>query len=434
MGRPSIPPGETGELRYQVRQAPTDPWRAVLLDDARKKGWTRARAGRAWRVLQSVGTTDGSRVVSRIAATHSEAAEATRVAVQRLVDSLSVDPEAPTLGSLLEWVRERIDSGGDPRVTSPRSQAQYLAVLATWCGLGPQHGERTHHYRTNIIHTAIADLTPGDLHDELVAIAAAGGASAARHVRAMWRKATARALAHRLITVDPASGLTLPTTPPRGTKVYGNGAPRHVDNALTTEQELALRRFLETDDRAKAEGIADPLLLALETGARISELISIRWEDVSDNALTLAGQIVRIRNKGLQWRAGLKTGPEVRVVPITRKARAILEQRRGQRPEEPDAAGSWLVFTSPRGMLPDPDNMASAVRRAFDRAGLPWATVHTLRRTVENRLISSGTDPRLIERVMGHTSATAHKAYWNRGLDPAGAIDGLEGNAHAQAD
>lgn len=225
MGRPSIPPGETGELRFQVRQAPADPWRAVLLDDARKKGWTRARAGRAWRVLQSVGTTEGSRVVSRIAATHTEAADATRVAVQQLVDSLSVDPEAPTLGTMLEWVRERIDSCNDPKVTSPRSQAQYLAVLSTWCGLGPQQGERTHHYRTGIIHTAIADLTPGDLHDELVAIAAAGGASATRHVRAMWRKATARALAHRLITVDPASGLTLPTAPPRGTKVYGNGAP-----------------------------------------------------------------------------------------------------------------------------------------------------------------------------------------------------------------
>lgn len=434
MGRPSIPPGGTGELRYQVRQAPSDPWRAVSLDDARRRGWTRARTGRAWRVLQSVGTPNGSRVVSRIAATHTEAAEATRTAVQQLVDSLSVDPEAPTLGSLLEWVRERIDAGGDPRVSSPRSQAHYLAILATWCGLGPQEGERTHHYRTSIIHTPIADLTPGDLHDELVAIADAGGASAARHVRAMWRKATARALAHRLITVDPASGLTLPATPPRGTKVYGNGAQRGVDNALTAEQERQLREFLETDDRAQSDGIADPLLLALETGARISELISIRWEDVSTHTLTLAGQIVRIRKEGLQWRAGLKTGPEVREIPITKNARTVLDRRRDHRSKEPDAAGSWLVFTSPRGKLPDPDNMASAARRAFDRAELPWVTVHTLRRTVENRLISGGTDPRLIERVMGHTSATAHKAYWNRGLDPAGALNGLEGTAHTQAD
>lgn len=153
MGRPSIPPGGTGELRYQARQAPSAPWRAVSLDDARRRGWTRARAGRAWRVLQSVGTPDGSRVVSRIAVTHTEAAEATRTAVQQLVGSLSVDPEAPTLGSLLGWVRERIDAGSDPRVSSPRSQAQYLAVLATWCGLGPQDGERTHHYRTSIIQT-----------------------------------------------------------------------------------------------------------------------------------------------------------------------------------------------------------------------------------------------------------------------------------------
>ncbi|WP_168198073.1 site-specific integrase [Brachybacterium sp. SGAir0954] len=379
-----------------------------------------------------MGTTDGSRVVSRIAPTHSEAADATRAAVQVLVDSLSVDPKAPTLGSMLEWVRARIDAGDDPNVTSPRSRGQYLAVLATWCGLGPQEGERTHHYRTDIITTPIADLTPGDLQDELVAIAAAGGASAMRHVRAMWRKSTARALALRLIVVDPASGLTLPPAPPRGTKVYANGAPRFVDNALTPEQEKDLREFLASDDRAKTEGIADPLALALETGARISELISIRWDDVSDETLTLAGQIVRIKGEGLQWRAGLKTGPETRVVPLTKGARTLLDRRRARRPEESEAAGSWLVFTSPRGMRPDPDNMAAAVRRALDRAGLPWATVHTLRRTVENRLISSGTDPRLIERVMGHTSVTAHRAYWNRGLDPVGALSGLEGSTHVQ--
>ncbi|RUP87445.1 hypothetical protein D8M36_02385 [Dermabacter sp. HSID17554] len=111
-------------------------------------------------------------------------------------------------------------------------------------------------------------------------------------------------------------------------------------------------------------------------------------------------------------------------------ARTILDQRQAQRPEGPEAVGSWLVVTSPRGMLPDPDNMASAVRRSLERAG----TVHTLRRTVENRLISAGTDPRLIEPVMGHTSVIAHKAYWYRGLDPAGALDGVEGNAHTQAE
>ncbi|WP_420808033.1 tyrosine-type recombinase/integrase [Brachybacterium endophyticum] len=242
----------------------------------------------------------------------------------------------------------------------------------------------------------------------------------------MWRKATARALALRLVHIDPASGLTLPSAPPRGTKVYANGAPRFVDNALTHEQETGLREFLASDDRAKSEGIADPLLLALETGARISELISIRWDDVSDETLTLAGQMVRIQGEGLQWRAGLKTGPEVRVVPLTQGARTLLDRRRACRPEESEAAGSWLVFTSPRGKRPDPDNMASAVRRTLDRAGLPWATVHTLRRTVENRLISSGTDPRLIERVMGHTSDTAHRAYWDRGLEPEGALAGLE--------
>lgn len=133
---------------------------------------------------------------------------------------------------------------------------------------------------------------------------------------------------------------------------------------------------------------------------------------------------------GLRWRPGLKTRPEVRGVPLTTSARTILGQRQAQRSEDPEAVGSWLVFTSPRGMLPDPDNMASAVRRSLDRAG----TVRTLRRTVENLLISAGTDPRLIECVMVHASVAAHKAYSNRDLDLAEVLYGLEGNAHMQAE
>lgn len=432
MGRPSIPVGQTGKLRYQVRQALEEPWRSTTLAAARNAGWTRNRAGRAWRALQTVGTPEGARTVSRIAPTHSEAADAVEAAVQEVVEELSKDPAAPTLATMLEWVRKRIADGADPAVTSPRSTKQYLAVLGTWCGLGPRDAdaERSHPYRTSIIATPIADLTPGDLHDELEAIAAAGGTTAMRQVRAMWRKATARALSLRLIMTDPAAGLVLPPAPPRGTKIYKNGAPRRVDNALTAKEEDALRDALDNDDRAQAHGIADLIVLALETGARISEVASIRWDDVTGTTVVLTGQIDRIPEEGLRWREGLKTGPDSRTIPLTSTARTLLDRRRTSRSENPDQPGSWLVFTSPKGKMPDPDNIASAVRKTLDRAQLPWATVHTLRRTVENRLMDSGTDPRLIERIMGHTSGTAHRAYWNRGLDPKGALDGLERRAH----
>lgn len=243
----------------------------------------------------------------------------------------------------------------------------------------------------------------------------------------MWRKATGRALDLRLIDTDPAAGLRLPAAPPRGKRVYGNGSNRRVDNALTAGEEAGLRRALAADDRAKKQGTADLLLLSLETGARISELAGIRWEDVGEESVILAGQVVRVPKQGLVWREGLKTGPDSREVPLTKKARDVIERRRAVRPKAAEKPGFRLVFTSPKGGMPDPDNLASNVREALDRAELPWATVHTLRRTVENRLMSGGADPRLIERVMGHTSRTALRAYWDRNLDPSAARVALEG-------
>lgn len=364
--------------------------------------------------------------MSRIGPTHVEAATAVEAVVEAVVEDVTKEPDAPTLGTMLEWVRDRIDAGEDSSVTFPRTTQQYQAELGTWCGLEPR-GERSHHYRTTITRTPIEDLTPGALNDELRKIASADGGSALRHVRAMWRKATGRAMDLRLLDTDPAVGLRLPAVAPRGKRIYGNGSNRRVDNALTVNEEAGLRSALAIDERAKAQGIADLLLLSLDTGARISELAGIRWENVGEESVVLAGQVVRIPKQGLIWREGLKTGPDSREVPLTATAREVLDRRRSVKPEDPEKPGARLVFTSPKGGMPDPDNLASGVRKALDRAELPWATVHTLRRTVENRLMSGGADPRLIERVMGHTSRTALKAYWDRNLDPAGALAALEG-------
>lgn len=66
-----------------------------------------------------------------------------------------------------------------------------------------------------------------------------------------------------------------------------------------------------------------------------------------------------------------------------------------------------------------------AVRRVLDCAGFPWATFHTLRRTVEGRLADAGTDPRVIMSVVEHDPATSWAAYTDRGVDVSGAADVL---------
>ena len=60
---------------------------------------------------------------------------------------------------------------------------------------------------------------------------------------------------------------------------------------------------------------------------------------------------------------------------------------------------------------PDSVTARKAVRRKLDRAGFPWATFHTLRRTVERQLMDANVDPRVIMAVMGHDPATSWASY-----------------------
>ena len=85
-----------------------------------------------------------------------------------------------------------------------------------------------------------------------------------------------------------------------------------------------------------------------------------------------------------------------------------------------DGVGAKFVFPAQRGGVPDLATTMKAVRRTLDRAGFPWVTFHTLRRTVERQLMDADADPRVIMAVMGHDPATSWSAYVDRNVDVSG--------------
>jgi integrase len=61
-----------------------------------------------------------------------------------------------------------------------------------------------------------------------------------------------------------------------------------------------------------------------------------------------------------------------------------------------------MIFPSPLGQIRDRSNTTGDLRRAFDRAGYPWVTSHTLRKTVATRLDDAGLSARQIADQLGH--------------------------------
>lgn len=170
--------------------------------------------------------------------------------------------------------------------------------------------------------------------------------------------------------------------------------PKRTDKAVITyltEDEAAA--LLDAPDRATRIGRRDHalLLLALETGLRVSELTGLTGADVRLGA----GAHMRCHGKGRKER----------ITPLRREARAVL---RSWLDERGGSAGDAL-FPGPKGNRLSRD----AVRRLVDRHVATAATTcpsltskkvtpHTLRHTCAMNLLRHGVDTATIALILGH--------------------------------
>ena len=162
---------------------------------------------------------------------------------------------------------------------------------------------------------------------------------------------------------------------------------------LTVEEEL---RFL---DQAYAQGGRTGLMLQtlLETGARASELVQLRVEDVS-----LAERVVTIQRG---------KGGKRREVSIRRNLAQLLRLHIGTRRAGPLFAsrqqGSGAVpYTLTR------QRVGQVVRAVAKSAGITKRVYpHLLRHTVATRLLALGMDITDLQRFLGHDSITTTRLY-----------------------
>jgi len=151
------------------------------------------------------------------------------------------------------------------------------------------------------------------------------------------------------------------------------------------------RRLLDACERMpKLEAL---LKLALITGARIGELLALRWEDCQDGYLTF-------------W--DTKNG-KVRRIPITGTIGALLAAR--------PRIHAW-VFTNTKTERPY-TTIRKVFERALDRAKITTGdvTVHTLRHTALSRMIEHGLDDYTVMSISGHSSTRMLERYTHPTLE-----------------
>jgi integrase len=182
--------------------------------------------------------------------------------------------------------------------------------------------------------------------------------------------------------------------PCKGVKLY------HEPKRTRFVQPDELPRFFVAlhKERKKNRDLTDFVNLCLWLGARKSDVLSLRWENISlaDNRLTIPDP----KNR------------RPYIIPVTPEASAILESRLRTR-----IAGNPWVFPS-HGASGHVVDLKSAWKKFLQRAQIENLRIHDLRRTQGSWQAAQGTSLQIIGKSLGHSSVQATAIYSQLGLDP----------------
>lgn len=184
--------------------------------------------------------------------------------------------------------------------------------------------------------------------------------------------------------------------------------PKRFDRALITYlTEPEVDALLAACDQRTWTGRRDHtlLLLAVQTGLRISELTGLTCQDVHPGP----GAHVACHGKGRKDR----------ITPLTTSTTAVLRDWLTERGGDPDAA----LFPTRRGKALSRDAIEHRIAHYADQAAAACPslhgkaiTAHVLRHTTAMRLLHAGVDTSVIALWLGHVSIDTTQIYLHADL------------------
>jgi integrase len=169
--------------------------------------------------------------------------------------------------------------------------------------------------------------------------------------------------------------------------------------------EAEVGRLLDVVAAMEAEAallpvFADAIRLLLLTGARRSEVLNLRWEEVDlERGLIVLG--------GVRHKSGNTQGKKA--IPVSAPVAALIAQRPRLGP---------YVFASPRNALKPAVGLPKAWRAVRARAGLLGVRPHDLRHSFASFGAAGGASLLLIGKALGHSQAATTARYAHLGNDP----------------
>jgi integrase/recombinase XerD len=242
-----------------------------------------------------------------------------------------------------------------------------------------EHGERKG------IRTP-ADVTAGSLREFIYALKDLGlAATTIRRQISAVRTYYKFLAGEGAVAQDPSERIESPKRWRSLPAVLTVGEIERLLAAPNTDEPLAIR------DRALLE-------FAYATGARVSELVGLKLQDIQ-----FEDGIARVFGKGAKER----------IVPVGRRALgAVSLYAREIRPTLDRGKGRGVLFLNARGTPLSRVGAWGIIKATARRAGLTKrVTPHTLRHTFATHLLEGGADLRAVQEMLGHADLSTTQLY-----------------------
>jgi len=142
-------------------------------------------------------------------------------------------------------------------------------------------------------------------------------------------------------------------------------------------------------------------LTAVSTGMRLGELLGLQWGDLDPTKKII--QVRRTLYKGSYYVP--KTKLSKRAIDVGDQLLVTLQGIERERFGSTAAPVDAPMFTTPDGVLIDPDNLRHRIwLPTLAKAKLRHVVIHSLRHTYASLLISQGENPKYIQTQLGHSS------------------------------
>ena len=213
------------------------------------------------------------------------------------------------------------------------------------------------------------------------------------------------------ITHDITQGIVIP-----------KAKTRRKDQSIVVYTRDELNAFIDripSDNRLRFL-----IILAIETGCRIGELLALTYNDIDTDANTIninksVSEVAPIKTKNNDRERVIevtttKSIESVRSLPITSLIKRELAIHKKWHKAESLRIGyrNDYIFTTKTGELYFPSNMRTALKRLCLRIGIEPKGWHAFRHTYGSRYAAAGVPIEQVSKLMGHSDISVTSKYY----------------------